>query len=282
MKPTAEELKEITSSNILTALYLDSVKYYANKKPMNLIVIQARMGSTRLPGKVMKILKGKPVLQHIIERCLQVNNADKVMVATTYKTEDDCIVKLCDDLTVACYRGSELDVLDRYYACANMCDATNIIRITGDCPVIDYKLIEHMIASHNGHDLTTNGMSETFPDGEDVEVIARSVLRDAWDKATLKKDREHVTTWIKDNYILYDVCNVYNKINLSTERWTLDELEDLKFIEILYNNLYDRNPYFGIYEIMDFLKKCPEIRQINSHIIRNAGYLKSLKEEGLI
>jgi len=247
-------------------------------------IIQARVGSTRLPRKVLKKVEGKTILEHVINRVKAAKNLDDIIVATTIKKEDLEIVKLCAQQGISVFCGSEDDVLDRYYQAARLFKAESIVRITSDCSLIDPKIIDNVIDLYlkENADYATNTMPETFPDGEDVEVFSFNALRIAWKNAKLASEREHVTPYIRNNPDIFKIVNLKCKPSLATKRWTLDEPEDFEFIKIIYKNLYPRNPLFGMKEILDFLKEHPEVERVNKGIIRNEGYLKSLKEDRVL
>jgi len=247
-------------------------------------VIQARFGATRLPGKVLKIIEGKTVLEHVINRVKAAKKLDGIIVATTVKKEDLEIVKLCANLGISVFCGSENDVLDRYYQTARLFEAEHIIRITSDCPLIDPNVIEKVIELYfqKKADYASNTMPETFPDGLDTEVFSFKTLKIAWRNATLSSEREHVTPYIRKNSNIFKLVNFKSNINLNDKRWTLDEPEDFEFIKIIYKKLYSEDSLFGMKKILDFLKKYPEIEEINKDIIRNEGYIKSLKEDRIL
>jgi len=252
---------------------------------MNVItIIQARMGSTRLPGKVLLTLEGKTVLEHIVERVKSSKHLDDVVVATTISKDDLRIVELCANLGISVYCGSEEDVLDRYYQTAKLFKADNIVRITSDCPVIDPRIIDEVLSLHlhENTDYTSNTIKETYPDGQDVEVFTFAALKTAWKNAKLASEREHVTPYIRSNPDIFKHISLEYKDDLSQKRWTLDNVEDLEFLRLLYKYLYNKNPLFGMDEILALISEKPEIEKINQHIIRNEGYLKSLKEDKTI
>lgn len=243
-------------------------------------IIQARLGSTRLPGKVLLDLEGRTVLEHVIRKVKSSKLVNNVIVGTTINKEDLEIVKLCANLGINVYCGSEDDVLDRFYQIARLFKADHIVRITSDCPLIDPKVIDEVITLHvrEKADYTSNTLKETYPDGEDIEVFTFAALKEAWNKANMSSEREHVTPFMRKNPA-FKLANLeYNK-DISHKRWTLDNPEDYDFIESIYKNIYTKNPDFGMEEILKFLDKNPEIEKINQHINRNEGYLKSLKED---
>lgn len=244
-------------------------------------IIQARMGSTRLPGKALLKLEGKTVLEHVIERVKKSSLIQEVVVATTIVKEDLKIVSLCSAKGIRVYCGSENDVLDRYYQAARLLETDHIVRITADCPLIDPKIIDRVVQLHlsKKSDYTSNTIRETFPDGEDVEVFTFGALKEAWNNAKLCSEREHVTPYIRNRSDLFKLVNLDCIRNLSQKRWTLDEERDYKFIKLIYKNLYRKNRAFGMEEILKFLKQHPEYENINKEIKRNEGYLKSLRED---
>ena len=252
---------------------------------MNIIaVIQARISSTRLPEKVLKKIEGKTVLEHVINRVRAAKNLDDIIVATTVKKEDLEIVKLCANLGISVFCGSEDDVLDRYYQTARLFKADYIVRITADCPLIDPLVIDKVIELYfqKKADYASNTMPESFPDGLDTEVFSFKTLRIAWKNATLFSEREHVTPYIRKNPNIFKLVNLKCNFNLNNKRWTFDEPEDFEFIKIIYKNLYPKDSLFGMETILNYLRENPEIEKINKNIIRNEGYLKSLKEDRIM
>ena len=247
-------------------------------------IIQARISSTRLPGKVLKKIEGKTILEHVVNRVKAAKNLDEVIVATTVKKEDLKIVKLCSNLGISVFCGSEDDVLDRYYQTARLFKANHIIRITADCPLIDPMVIDKVIELYfkKNADYATNGMPETFPDGLDTEVFSFKTLKRAWENAKLSSEREHVTPYIRNNPNIFKIVNLKCEYNLNDKRWTLDEPEDFEFIKSIYTKLYLEDSLFGMKKILDFLINHPGIEELNNDIIRNEGYLKSLKKDKII
>jgi len=244
-------------------------------------VIQARVGATRLPGKVLKKIEGKTVLEHVINRAQVARKIDNIVVATTVKKEDLKIVQLCAKLGISVFCGSENDVLDRYYQAARLFKANHIVRITSDCPLIDPLIIDKVIGLYfkKEADYATNTMPETYPDGLDTEVISFKTLKIVWENSRLFSEREHVTPYIRKNPNIFKIVNLKCEYNLNDKRWTLDEPEDFEFIKIIYKNLYSEDSLFGMKKIIDFLKNHPEIEELNNNLIRNEGYLKSLKKD---
>lgn len=252
---------------------------------MNVVcVIQARIGSTRLPKKVLLKLCGKTVLEHVVSRVKQSNRISKIVVATTNQRENDAIVQLCKKMKVGIYRGSENDVLDRYYQAAKMFKADHVVRITADCPLIDPKIINDVIKLHlqKKADFTSNALEITLPDGQDTEVFTFKTLKKTWKDSKLASEREHVTIYMEKNPKIFKIVSFKYREDLSKKRWTLDEPRDYEFIRIIYNHLYKKNHLFGMDEVLSFLKLHPNLENITKGIVRNEGLIKSLKEDKII
>lgn len=250
---------------------------------MNLAIIQARLGSTRLPNKVLLKLGDKTIIEHVVERVKNSKLIDDVLVATTISKNDLEIVSFCAQRGIRIFIGSEEDVLDRYYQAAKLIAPTNVIRITSDCPMIDPEIIDKIIQTHvdKSADYTSNTLEETFPDGLDAEVFSLAALKTAWQDSTLRSDREHVTPFIKNNPTRFKLVSVTNDRNLSHLRWTIDQIEDYEFLQEIFSKLYSRNPFFKTLDILSEIEKNPKLAQINGGIIRNEGYLKSLDRDKL-
>ncbi len=233
-------------------------------------IIQARMGSARLPGKVLKKIKGETVLSHVINRVSKTKNVDNIVIATTIQKDDDQIVKEVTDLGHTVYRGSENDVLERYYQATLQSSANIIIRITSDCPLIDPIVIDEMVEVfiNNNYSLVTNAGTDaslrTFPRGLDVEIFSREALEKAYINATLPYQREHVTPYIYENEA--KIFYYKNKEDNSNHRWTLDTKEDYRLIEEIYNNLYMGEHNFYINEILELFDKNKDLINLNAHI----------------
>jgi len=244
-------------------------------------IIQARVSSTRLPQKVIKKIEGKTVLEHLILRAKKVKNCDKVILATTDKKDDDVLGKIAKELNVLAFRGSENDVLDRYYQAAKLFKIDPIVRITADCPLLDPKIVEKVIDFYfsGNYDYISNTHPPTFPDGMDVEIFNFKSLEKSWKKAKLRSEREHVTAYIFKNPKLFKIGNITYEKDFSHLRLTLDEKEDLILIRKIYKELYPKNPFFGLEWVLELFKRKPELIEINQHIKRDEGYLKSLKED---
>ncbi|HLD45216.1 MAG TPA: glycosyltransferase family protein [bacterium] len=251
---------------------------------MIIAIIQARVLSTRLPRKVLMSLCGKTVLEHVVSRIQESRFIDTVVVATTTRPEDDAIVDLCQRAGMAMSRGSEDDVLDRYYRTAQPYRPDHVVRVTSDCPLIDSEIVDQVIEAHlsSGADYTSNTLQETYPDGLDVEVFTFSSLEKAWKEASLKSEREHVTPYIKKNQQMFKLNSVVNKTDLSQKRWTLDQPEDWILIKAVYDHLYEKNTKFCLADILHYLSQNPEVEQCNQIIRRNEGYEKSLQNDFVV
>lgn len=241
-------------------------------------VLQARVSSTRLPGKVLKPLLGEPMIIRQLERIKRCRMLEKIIVATSDSQSDDPLVSVLESTKIDVYRGSLDNVLDRFYNAATLYMPEHVVRLTGDCPLIDPVVIDKVVETHlqQGNDYTANAVKATFPDGLDVEVMSYSTLKEVKDKAKLPSELEHVTQYIHNNHQQYKIGHVKNNCDLSAMRWTVDEPEDLEFVEEVYNRLYPILPNFEMNDILDLLDKEPKLQEINSMFERNAGMKKSL------
>jgi glutamate-1-semialdehyde aminotransferase/spore coat polysaccharide biosynthesis protein SpsF (cytidylyltransferase family)/predicted dehydrogenase len=245
-------------------------------------VIQARMGSTRLPGKSMAEIEKRPMLWHVVHRAKQATLVDRVVVATSTAPADDVIEKMCREIGVTCYRGSESDVLDRYYAAARGEKASQVVRITADCPLIDPVVIDRVVRRFQAGDLdyASNAMVRTYPDGLDTEIFSFSALERAWHEATKSSEREHVTPYLRSKK--FRIANVENTVELAqlSCRWTVDEQEDLDFVRAVYEAMRGRENFL-MEDVLQLLHDRPDIEKLNSQILSNRGYYKSLYEEAI-
>lgn len=236
------------------------------------------MGATRLPGKILMKAGKTTLLEYEVKRVGLAEKIDKIVVATTLNTGDDKTAALCKKIGVDFFRGSENDVLDRYWRCSQSYpNYKNIIRITGDCPLIDPAVIDEVISYFikNKLDYASNVLKETYPDGMDIEIFKKSILKEAAEKALMASEREHVTLWMKKNKKIKK-GNVANKIDFSHFRLTVDEMADFKVIEYLIKNCNINDNYM---KYISLLTKMPEIMFENINIKRNQGLLRSLKND---
>lgn len=236
---------------------------------MNVVcIVQARVGSTRLPRKVLKKICGKTILEHDIDRLKRVKNIDKIVIATTTEEKDIEIVNEANRLGTTCFRGSEKDVLSRYYYAAKENNADIVVRITSDCPLLDCRITENTINYYleNSYDYVSNTLERTLPRGLDTEVFSFSILEKAFNEAILDIDREHVTSYIYTNKDKFSLgCYRFSK-DYSNHRWTLDTEEDFNFISCIYNELYKKNKYFDTNDILNLLNRRPDLLAINKDI----------------
>ena len=248
---------------------------------MILGLLQARMASSRLPGKILMPILGKPMLLHQIERLSKVTLMDKLIVATSDESSDDAAAEMCQQYGIDCFRGSHHDVLDRFYQAAKSFSPQHIVRLTGDCPLADAKIIDAVIQFHveGNYDYSSNALKSTFPDGLDVEVVRFSCLEEAWLKATLPSHREHVMPYVHRQPDKFKLGSFESKEDFSSHRWTVDELKDFELVSKIYEGLYSANPQFDYADILELLGKNPELIKINAHYERNEGMKKSLRED---
>ena len=248
---------------------------------MILAIIQARLSSSRLPRKVLKSILGKPMLLHQLERLQHSQIIDKLIVATSIEASDDSIEEMCVDNDIEVFRGSLYNVLDRFYQCSISYNPEHIVRLTGDCPLIDCEIVDQVIQYHldEKSTYTSNCHPPTFPDGLDVEVFKFSALEEACRFAKLPSELEHVVPYIRNNLDLSDKRNFEFRVDLSTHRWTVDELNDLRFVKEVYAELYPKNKKFNMQSVLNLLKVKPYLKKINNHIVRNEGAFKSYEED---
>jgi glutamate-1-semialdehyde 2,1-aminomutase len=237
---------------------------------MVLAIIQARMGSTRLPGKVMKAVLGKPLVGHLLERLSLSKKIDRIVVATSVDGSNDVLCDYVKSLGFEVYRGSENDVLDRYYQAARRYGADTVVRITADCPLIDYLVTDRVIELFEKEkaDYASNNLPPTFPNGLDTEVVSFNALETAHRQAKLEPEREHVTPYVR-NTPSFTKAHLENDADLSAERWTVDREEDFILVKDIIEHLYRPDKYFGMSEILAYKRANPEIFRVNSHIRRN-------------
>ncbi|MBI4522636.1 MAG: aminotransferase class III-fold pyridoxal phosphate-dependent enzyme [Deltaproteobacteria bacterium] len=265
---------------------MDETSEVELKRPRKIVaIIQARMRSSRLPGKVLADIVGQPMLWHVINRAKRVSSVDQVVVATSVSPEDDAIAKFCLRKQTEIFRGSEDDVLDRVYHAAKSKAADVVVRLTADCPLIDSQVIERVVSAylHNGCDYMTNTLRYTFPDGLDTEVFSWPALELAWRDARSSTDREHVTSFFRTSG-RFKIGNVENEVDLSARhlRWTVDEPCDLELARAIYSRLGGCGAYFGLHKILKLLDTEPSLARLNRGVIRNHGYYTSLAREAQV
>lgn len=237
---------------------------------MNIIgIVQARMGSTRLPGKVLKKVNGIPLLQYQIERMKKSKLIDELVIATTEDAIEEPILNLCAKLGIPIFRGSEKDVLDRYYGASQKYNADVIVRMTSDCPLIDPIIVDQVIQYYldNEYDYVSNTQLRTFPRGMDTEVFSRKLLEQAQINAKNEYEREHVTPYFYENPDKYSIGQLINREKDSSHyRLTVDTEDDFSLISIILKDLYPENQSFDLELILAKLEKEPHLVEINKHI----------------
>ncbi len=250
-------------------------------KPRVVAVVQARMGSTRLPGKVLMDVGGRAMLGRVLDRASRAPSLDVVVVATTGSEADDPICDWCAAEGYGFHRGSETDVLDRYYQAAKAQGADVVVRITADCPLLDPSVVDKVVRVYldGGLDYVSNTLRYTYPDGLDTEVFSFEALERAWKEARQPAEREHVTPFLKDAG-RFRIRNVESPEDLSARdlRWTVDDPGDLEFVRAVYGRL-GRGDGFGMEDVLALLAKEPALEELNMGTVRNEGYYKSLAAE---
>ena len=242
------------------------------------------MGSSRLPNKVLRDICGKPDLQWVVERLKRARNIDEVMVITSIERGNLPILRLCAELDVRVFVGSEDDVLDRYYQAARLLRPNNIIRITADCPMFDWRYLDRALECFS-EDSDYLWMGEDgFPDGLDLEIMRYDALEKAWKVAKLQSEREHVTVYFRNHPDLFKIQVYEFPIKgIGHLRWTLDEEEDYELINCVYKHFISIGKEdFVTEDILKYLKDNPDVESINSMYMRNEGLAKSIREDRLV
>jgi len=239
-----------------------------------LAIVQARMGSSRLPGKALKDIQGRSMLARVVRRAQRSSLIDRLIVATTDKEADDAIASECKVLGVSVFRGSEDDVLDRYYQAAKAFSAEAVVRITSDCPLIDPDVIDRVVQVFldNSPDYASNTIENTYPRGLDVEVFTFSALEKAWRNASRDFERVHVTPYIYLHPELFRKLSVTSEKNLSFYRWTVDTAEDLALVRAIYEKM-GGDDHFSWRDVLELFEREPCLAELNRHIRQ-----KSLEE----
>ena len=245
-------------------------------------IIQARMGSTRLPGKILKPIQNKPMLWHIVNRLIYVDEINKVIIATSDHESDDPVEQMANKYDFTIYRGSENDVLLRFFSAAEWVNAQHLIRIRGDCPLIDPPTISKLIKLYFDGQFDFCGVAcgagvskdkniNRFPDGLDAEIFSFNVLKEAHLEAFTNLHREHVTPFIWQNDKRFKLGSLYSESDYSDLRLTVDNKEDFEFINWIYEMLYTKNPYFNLKDILELLDNNHDMVK-NKHLIGQEGY----------
>ena len=244
-------------------------------------IIQARMGSTRLPGKVMlDVESNKTVLYFVIKQLQSCKLVDKIIIATTTLEADNKIADYLKDLGIDCFRGSSNNVLDRYYQCAKEYSVSTIVRIPSDKPLIDPEIVDNVVSMfmNSSYDYITNFLpNPTFPSGTEVEVFSINALKKAWEKAKIPSEKEHVTPYFINHEDKFKIFHTENSENLSHLRWAVDRIEDLKLVRKIASKIKKRPILMK--DILELFTREPELVKINKNVNREEGSLKSLKED---
>ena len=233
-------------------------------------IVQARMGSSRLPGKVLESIEGKPMLWHVINRLKTCALIHEIVVATTVNQNDAVIENFCKEHEIDVFRGSEEDVLDRYYQAAKIYSADIVVRITSDCAVIDPRVTDHVISRYlenqDSYDFCSNVLIRTYPNGLETEVVPFHILELIWKEAREDWYREHVTFYLANRPDLFRLVSVVNDEDLSYLRWTVDQREDLDLIREIYKRLYQDGRTFYMEDIVEVFKREPHLAEINKNV----------------
>jgi spore coat polysaccharide biosynthesis protein SpsF len=234
--------------------------------PKVVAIIQARVGSTRLPAKVLADIQGHPMLWHVVERTRAAGTLDEVVVATTTQPGDDVIVAFCREQGVECFRGSENDVLDRYYRAALLHDAQAVVRITSDCPLIDPTIVDKTVTAFlkERPDYASNSVDRTYPRGLDTEVMTFDALELAWREARQVYERVHVTPYLYEIPGKFRVLSVTGDKDYSACRWTVDTPQDLEFVRAVYARMGSEKFLWS--DVLKVLEREPELAEINRSI----------------
>ena len=248
-------------------------------------IIQARTDSSRLPGKVMLEVSGKSMLEHMIERISSSRKLDKIIIATTTNKNDDVIVDLAKKLTLDYFRGSEDDVLDRYYNTCKKYNGNVVVRLCSDSPLLDGNIIDNVIATYEtGHYDYVNNLAplpRTYPDGLSVEVFSSQLLTKAHFDAKKPSEREHVTFYMWMQPEKFKIHRVDLEKDLSKYRFNLDYDADYTFLKKIFEYFYLKNKNFNFEDVITWLERNPEVFKINSHIKSNQGWVKSFQQDKL-
>ncbi len=235
--------------------------------------IQARMGSTRLPGKIMMDINGRPMLWHVFFRLKRARLLDDVVVVTTTGSGDDVVEVFCGMNQMQCFRGNEHDVLDRYYQAAKVFHADVLVRITADCPLIDPattdQVVDALLRNKDGFCGAANIVHRTYPRGLDVEAFSFVAIEKAWKMTAQPYEREHVTIYFYEHPEFFKVCSVEQARDLSWMRWTVDQMDDLHFIKEVYRLMQAQGKeFFDCSDVVALLKQYPDLQKLNASVMQ--------------
>ena len=234
------------------------------------VILQARMGSERLPGKVLKEVLGKPLLGYQCQRLERVKLKNETVIATSIAASDDAIVDFCRKAAIVCFRGPEEDVLARFEGAARSRSADVVVRLTGDCPLIDPEIVDRVIGFYlknsSSYDYVSNVLKRTYPRGMDCEVFSYRALQEADREARLPAEREHVTRFIYSHPERYRLGGVTHSEDQSRHRWTVDTPEDFELVRKILTELYPKKPDFTLNDVLTLLAAHPEWEKLNAHV----------------
>lgn len=244
--------------------------------------IQARMNSSRMPGKVLKKVQNKTLLSHMLDRVKKADKIDTIIIITSTDDQDDAIESFAKEENIKCFRGNNDDVLDRYYQAVLTFPCDTIVRLTADCPLIDPTIIDQVVTvfKNNQYDFVANTApphGATYPDGMDVEVFSMANLKRAWQEAEKPSEREHVTFYFWKNPTLFNTFRIDLENDLSAYRFTVDYPEDFTLVSHIITHFYPALPYME--DMIAFCEENPDICAINSHIERNRGWIRAFEND---
>lgn len=237
-------------------------------------IVQARTGSTRLPGKIFANLAGKPFIWHVVNRLKTSKKIEKIILAIPDSAQDNALEEWATENKLACFRGNETDVLARFYFCAKKFSIPTIVRITADDPFKDASIIDQVINLYQNQniDFAYNNKPPSFPEGMDTEVFSFAALKKAHAEAKDPFEREHVTQYFFRHPELFKQANLAYSTDLSYLRWTVDTPKDLKLAEAVYDELFQKKPNFNMQDILDLISKKRELASLNTGVERSAMY----------
>lgn len=258
--------------SIMVGLLAEEYQAQETEKAKVVIIVQARTGSTRLPGKILKEVRGKTLLEYLLERLKRVEKADEICVATTTNPQEQPILDICSQMSVKAFRGSEEDVLERYFLAARNLSADAVVRVTSDCPLIDPveidKLIGYYLDNLGRYDYVSHSLERSYPAGMEAELCSFGALKKIYQEAKSGPEREHVTLYLRENPKMFCLGNIRYKENQKDHRWTVDTPEDFELVAKIIENLYPVNPEFSLEDILNLLSRNREWKKINSHVMQ--------------
>lgn len=261
--------------SIMVGLLAEEYRLQEAENKKVVIIVQARTGSTRLPGKILKEVMGKSLLEYLLERLKRVVKCSEICVATTTKPQEQPILDICSRMSIKNFRGSEDDVLERYFLAAREVQADAIVRVTSDCPLIDPieidKLIDYYLEYSDTYDYVTHSLERSYPAGMEAEIFSFAALKKAHETATSRPDREHVTLYLRERPDLFRLGNIRYKEDQKHHRWTVDTPEDFALVAKIIETLYPVNPEFSMEEILHLCRENPDWKNINSHVVQKAA-----------